>query len=307
MREMPKKQRSGSILNKYKTDIIILVVFAVIGAAVWGLHGSDFQVLNPGGEVAQKERNLLVVTVLLGLLVVIPVFVMTFVIAWRYREGNDKAKYSPELGGNKWAETIWWTIPCIIILSLAIIAWQSSHSLDPSKKLVSSVAPVKVQVIALDWRWLFIYPDYNIATLNYVEFPENTPVNFEITADAPMNSFWIPKLGGQIYAMPGMSTQLSLKAKQTGVFRGSSANLSGKGFSDMDFSAKSVSKQDFGQWIMSVKKAPVKLTVDQYLQISKPSTAKTAVNYSDSANHLYDKVVMKYMMPGMDMHGAYHD
>jgi cytochrome o ubiquinol oxidase subunit 2 len=304
---MTKKSGSGNKFRIHKIDIVILVVLAVIGAAAWALQGSDFQVLDARGEIAQKERNLLIVTVLLGLLVVIPVFVMTFVISWRYREGNRNAKYTPDVGGNTVAETIWWVIPCIIIFALALIAWQSSHSLDPSKKLVSSVKPINIQVIALEWRWLFIYPEQNIATLNYVEFPANTPVNFQITADAPMNSFWIPKLGGQIYAMPGMSTKLSLDAKETGVYRGSSANLSGDGFAGMDFAAKSVSTNEFASWVRKVKSAPSKLTVDQYLQIVKPNKENTAVNYSSSAGHLYDKVVMKYMMPGMDMHEAYHE
>lgn len=301
---MTKKRR---FIKKHKLDFIVLLVIALVAGAVMSLHVSDFQILNPKGQIADKQRNLLMITVFLGLLVIIPVYAMTFVIARRYREDNLKSKYTPDVDGNRLAETVWWGIPCAIILALAILTWNSSHALDPSKKLVSTLKPLNVQVIALDWRWLFIYPDQNIATLNYLKIPVNTPVNFEITADAPMNSFWIPKLGGQIYAMPGMSTRLSLEADSTGTFKGSSANLSGEGFADMDFSAISVDQAGFDSWVQTVRQAPVKLTVDQYLQIAKKSKDRTAVNYASSADHLYDKVVMKYMMPGMDMHEAYHE
>ena len=132
----------------------------------------------------------------LSLIVVIPVYIMLFLFAWKYREGNTKAKYSPDWDHSALLETIWWTVPLLLITILSVVTWNSSHDLDPFRPLNSSVKPVKIQVVALQWKWLFIYPEQNIASVNYVEFPVNTPVDFEITADAPMNSFWIPQVGG---------------------------------------------------------------------------------------------------------------
>jgi cytochrome o ubiquinol oxidase subunit 2 len=152
-------------------------------------------------------------------------------------------------------------------------------------------------VIALDWKWLFIYPEQRIATVNYVAFPEKTPVNFQITADAPMNSFWIPQLGGQIYAMPGMSTKLHLMADRTGEFRGSSANISGEGFAGMTFTAKSDTSAGFDRWVKSIKQSPNQLSLGTYDQLAKPSQDNPPMYYSLKEHNLYDIVVMKFMEP----------
>ena len=184
---------------------------------------------------------------LLSLVVVIPVFAMTIYIVWRYRESNQKAKYSPDWDHNSKVETIWWLIPTLLIVVLSVVTWNSSHSLDPFKPIKSSVKPLRVQVIALQWKWLFIYPEQGVASTNILELPVDRPINFEVTADAPMNSFWIPQLGGQIYAMAGMSTQLHLMASEAGTYAGASANLSGKGFAKMKFDTKAV--QFFGHEI----------------------------------------------------------
>ncbi|HVQ44824.1 MAG TPA: ubiquinol oxidase subunit II [Candidatus Saccharimonadia bacterium] len=254
-------------------------------------------VLNPKGTIAADERQLIVTATMLMLLIVVPVLVLTFVIAWRYRAGNTKATYAPDWDRSRKLETIWWLIPSALIVGLSVITWQSSHALDPSKPLASSVQPLKIQVVALQWKWLFIYPKQNIASVNFVELPVGTPVEFEITSDAPMNSFWIPQLGGQIYAMSGMSTHLHLRADAAGDYTGSSANLSGRGFAGMHFVARAEAPADFDNWVRSVKHSAPPLTFTSYEALARPSENQAPSPYSATPAGLYDEVVMQYMMP----------
>jgi cytochrome o ubiquinol oxidase subunit 2 len=287
-----------------KLSLIGLLVLGVVTLAAWYLHGTNIAVLNPKGPVAAQERNLIIFASLLSLLVVIPVFTLTAVIAWRYRESNSKARYSPELDHSRIAETLWWLIPSALILTLSVVAWDSSHTLDPYRPLTSTKPPITIQVVALDWKWLFIYPQLHIATVNYVQFPQQTPINFELTADAPMNSFWIPQLGGQIYAMPGMSTQLHLMADGAGSYRGLSANISGQGFAGMTFTAKSSSQADFDRWVGSVRQAPTSLNLASYNRLAAPSQNLPPTNYSPASGGLYDTIVDKYMLPTNQLTGA---
>ncbi|MGC1177035.1 MAG: ubiquinol oxidase subunit II [Candidatus Saccharimonadales bacterium] len=270
----------------------------LIGILAFYLRKSNFAVLNPMGEVAAKERNLLIFTVLLGLLVVVPVFIMTFTIAWKYREGNTKANYKPDWDHNLAAETLWWGIPSTIIVLLSVITWNSSHALDPHKPLSAAAPPMTIQVVALNWKWLFIYPRQGVASVNEVHLPVNQPVTFEITADAPMNSFWIPQLGGQIYAMPGMSTRLNLMATKAGAYKGSSANLSGKGFAGMKFTAIASSQTDLKLWLASAQRSSSALDAAAYHRLAQPSENNKPTLYSSAESALYDRVVMKYMVPG---------
>jgi cytochrome o ubiquinol oxidase subunit II len=284
--------------RKHKLGALAVLISAILGTLAYYLSHHTIDVLSPAGIVGQKEKHLMVITTLLGLVVVIPVFILTGYIAWTYREGNKAAKYSPSWDHNFKLEFIWWALPLAIISLLAVIAWKSSNELDPFKALSSSNKALNVQVVALQWKWLFIYPQQDIASVNMVRFPVNTPVNFQITSDAPMNSFWIPRLGGQIYAMSGMSTQLHLMADQTGSFNGSSANISGRGFAGMRFTAKSSSQADFDKWVSDVKKSAGKLSFDQYNQLSQPSEDNQVAFYSRPAANLYDSVMLKYMVPG---------
>jgi cytochrome o ubiquinol oxidase subunit 2 len=285
--------------QKYRIGFIVLVVLWFLGIIAWYLHGKNFAVLNPAGQVASKERHLVIITVLLGLLVIIPVYIMTFAIAWRYREGNKKAKYSPELAGNIYAETLWWGIPTAIILVLSVIAWQSSHALDPFKPLSTpGKQPMIIEVVALDWKWLFIYPDQGVASVNYIQFPVGTPVDFYITADAPMNSLWIPQLGSQIYAMPGMSTQLHLVADKAGDYYGSSANISGAGFAGMHFTASATSQTAYNNWLQIAKSSPSQLNANTYHRLAKPSQNNPTALYSAVDNNLFENILLKYMVPG---------
>jgi len=236
-------------------------------------------------------------TLLLGLLVIIPVFILLFSFAWRYREGNTKAKYSPNLTGNIFAETVWWGIPITIISVLAVVAWNTSHTLDPHRAIVATQPPMNIQVVALNWKWLFIYPQQQVASVNYLQLPVGQPVRFTITSDAPMNSFWIPQLGGQIYAMAGMATQLNLVADRAGSYQGSSANLSGKGFAGMRFIAKADSEQAFRRWLASARHSSAKLSLQNYNQLAKDSQNNPPKLYASVDSQLFNKIMLKYMGP----------
>src|SRR5579875_483326 len=199
------------------------------------LSGCHWDVLDPQGSIGVQEKSLMVTCVLLMLLVVVPVIVLTLVFAWHFRESNTRARYMPDFAHSVPIEIIVWVIPCLIILALGIITWNSTHTLDPYKRLASTQKPIRVQVVALDWKWLFIYPDLHFATVNQMAMPVGTPVDFTITSDTVMNAFFIPQLGTQIYAMGGMQTRLHLIADHAGTYRGISAKFSGDGFSDMHF------------------------------------------------------------------------
>jgi cytochrome o ubiquinol oxidase subunit 2 len=278
---------------KYFATAMTVAGAAVLLYVVAHIHG--IAILEPKGPIARQEFHLLVLSTVIMLFVVIPVFVLTVVISIRYRATNKEAKYLPDWDRDNRLESLWWGIPCAIIAALAVLAWTSSHTLDPYRPLSSSKPQMAVQVVAMDWKWLFIYPAQHIATVNYVEFPSGTPVAFQITSDAPMNSFWIPQLGGQIYAMAGMSTQLHLMADHPGTFNGLSANISGVGFAGMTFKAKSVSQGNFNNWVTQVQKSPNHLTALSYRNLSKPSQNNPVEYFATGDNSLYDNIVMKYM------------
>jgi cytochrome o ubiquinol oxidase subunit II len=282
---------------KLKVIVPLVAALAVVALAVWYLRGVNIPVMQPQGSIGHKERNLMVFTVLLGLLIIVPVFIMTIVIAWRYREDNTKAraKYTPEWDRHRLAEFTWWAIPFAIIAVLSVVTWTSTHDLDPWKPLASSAKTMKIQVVSLDWKWLFIYPEQQIATVNFVQFPAGTPVDFEITSDSVMNSFWIPQLGSQIYSMPGMSTHVHLVADKNGDYRGSSANISGEGFAGMKFVARASSRPDFDKWVQSVAHDSTTLTNSGYNQLAKPSKDNPRAFYALGDKKLYDTILGKYM------------
>jgi len=288
----------------------VILLSGIVGFVIFlyfyvGTH--NMGVFNPKGEVALAEMNLIVVTTLLMLIVVIPVFIMLAVFSFRYRASNPKAKYAPDWSNNTTLEVIWWTIPTIIILILGVMTWKSSHTLDPYRPLVSDTPPITIQVVALDWKWLFIYPEQNIAMINFVQFPVGTPVNFEITADAPMNSFWIPQLAGQIYAMQGMKTKLHLVASEAGDYDGLSANYSGAGFSGMKFVARASTKEEFEKWVDEVKNSPLALSSLEYGRLAEKSKNNAATYYSSVDENLYGNIIMKYMSPTKEKMSDTHE
>lgn len=283
--------------KKYKLLTAGGVTLVVILFIKHYLQKANFAVLSPAGTIGQGERHIMYLALLLSLLVIVPVFGLTLFITLKYRETNLKAKYAPEWDHNRLLETIWWGIPTVIILVLSIITWNSSHQLDPARPITSTNKTLKIQVVALQWKWLFIYPEQHIASVNFLQIPTNTPVNFEITSDAPMNSFWIPQLGGQIYAMPGMSTHLNLIASKVGNYRGSSANLSGAGFSNMTFTTRATSKAEFDAWALSTQHLNTIFTQAEYDLLALPSSYGKLAFYTMNDSGLYDRVVMKYMLP----------
>lgn len=279
--------------------ITFLVIAALIAAgyALWSyLKTQNIPVLQPQGSIGQNELNLLIFAAILSLVVIIPVFSIAIFIVFKYNAHNKNAKYSPDWDNNRTIEFIWWGIPIFLILVIATVTWISTHALDPYKPLDPTKPAIKIQVIALDWKWLFIYPEQDIATVNYVKFPIDTQIDFAITSDAPMNSFWIPQLGGQMYAMQGMVTHQHLDATTVGDFAGSSANISGPGFAGMKFVASSLTANDFTAWVNSIKSGQhPTLTKTSYASLAKPSKNNPTASYGAVDNHLFDTIVNKYM------------
>ena len=290
-------QKDKKIIFKRVVQVVVssLIAAVLIAIFVYVVQGRAIPVLDTHGTIANQQRDLILLTFGLGLLVVIPVLTMLFVIAYKYRAGNTKAKYQPEFDGHLGLEAVWWGVPCIIIIVLAIITGISSHALDPFKKLESTVEPVNVQVVALEWKWLFIYPDKGVATLNYLNIPENTPINLTLTSDSPMNSFWVPALAGQVYTMTGMSTKLHLMADSVGTYNGSSANISGEGFADMGFKVNSMTSSDFSKWVIASANSKTTLDSASYAKLAAQSKNDGEVTYMLMNNSLYNDIVMKYM------------
>jgi len=283
------------INKKHKIGIIVIAFVAIIAIFTLLIQGNNLQILNPQGTIADQQKDLLVFAALLSLLVVIPVFIMAGFIAYKYREGNTKSKYAPDWESNNALEAVWWGVPIILITILSVVTYRTSHSLDPFRPIEENSHKTKtIQVVALQYKWLFIYPEEKIATVNYFHMPEDTPVKFEITSDAPMNSFWIPQLGGQIYAMSGMSTELNLMAESPGSYDGYSANISGEGFADMKFNAVSQNQSDYLAWVNTTRAAGRTLDKQTYEELSRPGSSER-INYSAVVEGLYDTVVGKYM------------
>lgn len=282
---------------KHRLAILLISISAValLSTLVWHIRTANFAILEPAGLIALGERTLMVQVTLLMLIVVVPVLILTFMFAWHYRASNKNAVYKPEWESSPMDELVWWAIPCEIILVLAALTWSSTHLLDPKRPIDSHASPLIVEVVALDWKWLFIYPEEGIATVNLLKIPADRPIKFKITSDAPMNSFWIPQLGGQIYAMTGMSTELNLIAEKQGDYQGLSANYSGAGFADMKFTTHVVSPEDFDAWVRIVEKTPSALDNKQYEMLTQPSSKLPPTLYGSVEKNLYNTVVGSYM------------
>lgn len=291
-----KKPKKPVFYMLFFSGLILLFILAMQPLSVY--HFRDYiAVLFPKGVIALEERNLLLIIQALMLLIIIPVYILTFVFSWKYRAQNTKATYDPDLVDHPIAECIWWGIPLAMTLLIGVLMWIKTFELDPYKPIESDNKTMQIQVVALQWKWLFIYPEEKVASVNFLQIPVNTPVHFEITADAPMNSFWIPHLGGQIYAMPSMKTELHLIANEEGDFRGSSANISGEGFSGMHFITRASSEKAFGEWVESAKKSANSLDLKVYDQLAKPSKNNPLELFQLKDGTLFDQIIMKYMTP----------
>lgn len=291
-----QKKFVGPLL--FFTGVILFLILLMQPLSIYQFE-EYICVLFPTGLIGAEQLDLLLIIQGLMLLVIVPVFILTFIFSWKYRAYNPKHTYDPDLVDSVLAEVIWWGFPLILTIFIAVVTTYYTYNLDPFKPIVSEKKAKKIQVVALQWKWLFIYPEEKIATVNFLQIPKDTPIHFEITADAPMNSFWIPSLGGQIYAMPKMKTELYLIANKEGDFRGSSANISGEGFAAMNFITRASSEADYDAWIASVQRAPKKLSTDSYEELAKPNIDKANPVYRLENEALFDYVIDKYMQPKM--------
>lgn len=276
---------------------LVALILGVVGIVVV-LASENALVFHPKGLIAREQLELIVINLLLMLVIIIPTYILLFVIVWKYCIRNESAKHDSEHSFGPIGELVMWGLPSIIVAILAIVTWDRTHQLDPYKPLESEVKPMTVQVVAMNWKWLFIYPDLGIATLNYLYIPDRTPIHLRLTADAaPMNSFWVPQLSGQIYAMTGMSTQLHLMADAPGEYAGRAVEINGEGYAGMTFSVKSASKESFEDWVTQVKSSPDRLTEDVYNNLVKPSVNRSVILFSAVPKGLYHQIIHKYMYP----------
>ena len=295
-------------------NIVLLPLLAV-------LSGCNAVVLNPSGDVAIQERDLLLIATALMLLVIIPVIVLTVLFAWRYRASNKDARYEPDWSHSVHLELVIWALPLLIIVWLGALTWMGSHLLDPYRSIgrVSSEHPIdangktlEIEVVALDWKWLFIYPEYQLATVNESAAPVDRPIRFRITSSSVMNSFYIPALAGQIYAMAGMETKLHAVINKPGDYRGFSANYSGDGFSGMRFVFHGMAQADFDAWVKKAKTHRETLSRSRYLELARPSQNEPAQQFGAVDPDLYHAILNMCVEPatpcmdamqGMDMPG----
>jgi cytochrome o ubiquinol oxidase subunit 2 len=255
---------------------------------------SDAPLLDPKGPIALAERDLLFTAVALMLIVIIPVFVLAFWFTWRYRASNGNARYDPDWSYSARIDAVIWLVPALIVMALGVLLWTNTHKLDPFKRLESEAPPLEVEVVAQDWKWLFIYPAQEIAVVNQLVFPSQTPLSLKITSDTVMNSFFIPALGGQIYAMAGMETRLNLLADAPGRFLGQNTQYSGSGFSDQHFEAIAASQEDFDAWVAKVKQSPGRLDAAAYRALAMPSSKHPVTYYSAVERDLFHRIIAGY-------------
>lgn len=264
--------------------------------AAFSLGGcSTILLLNPKGPIGEAQRFLIIAAIALMAIVVIPVFIMAFWVPRNYRATNTDATYMPKWSYSVRIDAVMWAVPIVIVIFLAYLAWTRTHSLDPYKPIPSAHKPITIEAVSLDWKWLFIYPEYNIATVNELTFPVNVPLSFRLTSDTVMTSFFIPQLGSQMYAMGGMQTQLNLLADKPGTYAGQNNQISGIGYANMHFKANSVSAEEFQAWVEKVRQAPEKLDQERYEQLGKPNDGYYPVTYFSAVKpELFLSILRKY-------------
>jgi cytochrome o ubiquinol oxidase subunit 2 len=259
----------------------------LFAASLAGCEG----VLTPSGPIGAAEKIILIDSVAIMLAIVVPVIIATLGFAWWFRASNPRAFYLPEWAFSGQLELIVWAIPLLVITFLGGIAWFGSYALDPFAPLPGRGKPVEIEVVSLDWKWLFIYPDDGIATVNQLVIPAGSPVHFRLTSTGVMNSFFVPRLGSQIYTMAGMTTQLSLQADESGEFRGLSAQFSGDGFSDMNFMVRAVAPEDFTKWLADSKASGAGLDAAGYAELAKPSERVKPTTYGSVPAGLFQTII----------------
>lgn len=271
------------------------------------LGGCDMVVMNPMGDIAAQQRDLVVIATVLMLLIVIPVIALIVLFAWRYRASNEEADYRPDWDHSTMLELVIWSAPLLIIICLGAVTWTGTHLLDPyrplerlarGKPVSATVKPLEVQVVSLDWKWLFIYPEQGIATVNELAAPVDRPIAFRLTSSSVMNAFYVPTLAGMIYTMPSMETKLHAVINKPGNYQGISANYSGAGFSHMKFRFYGTSESEFDAWVGRIKAGGGELSRASYLALEKPSEKVPVMRFASVAPGLFDAVVNQCVKPG---------
>lgn len=272
--------------------LMLLVSLLSLGACDWALF-------DPKGPVAAQQSELIIWSALIMLVVVVPVIIMSIWFPIQFRASNEKSDYQPNWEHSNLIELVVWSIPLAIIIVLGTITYKTSHSMDPRAPLESDRDTMVVQVVAMDWKWLFIYPEYEIATVNEMAMPVDTPVEFLVTSDTVMNSFFIPQLGTQIYAMSGMENRVHLMASEEGIYPGMSANYSGFGFSGMKFNAIATDDAGFAAWVESVKQSPDVLTDERFKQLQEKTRDVKPMHFS-SVNPLLFSIIIEHYTGGLN-------
>ena len=257
----------------------VLVGWAALFALTCLGGCSTILLFDPKGPIGESERFVILAAIGLMAIVVIPVFIMAFWFPRKYRAANTASTYLPKWSYSAKIDLVMWAVPLAIVTVLAILAWTRTHALDPYKPIPSAETPINIEAVSLDWKWLFIYPDQNIATVNQITFPVKVPVSFKLTSDTVMTSFFIPQLGSQIYAMGGMQTRLHLLADKPGTYAGQNNQISGRGFANMHFQAQAVSPEEFQAWVQKVRQSKELLDLERYEQLAKPSPGYYPVTY----------------------------
>jgi cytochrome o ubiquinol oxidase subunit 2 len=289
-------------MNLFKS----LTRLSAVAAAALMLAGCDTLLLNAPGDVARQQGNLIIVATVLMLLIIVPVIALTLFFAWKYRASNTKATYKPDWDHSTQLELVIWSAPLLIIIALGSITWITTHTLDPYRKLdriaegrpiPEGVEPMVVEVVSLDWKWLFIYPEQGIATINELATPIDRPIHFKLTSSTVMNAFYVPALAGMIYTMPGMQTELNAVISDAGEYHGLSSNYSGAGFSGMRFAYHAYEQADFDAWVAKVKAAGQTLGRDGYLELEKPSQREPVRHFASVDGELYQAVLNRCVDP----------
>jgi cytochrome o ubiquinol oxidase subunit 2 len=269
---------------RYRFLPVAFIVAASLGGCTEGI-------LDPHGPVAAAEQQILFNSLAIMLAIVIPTIAATLGVAYWFRASNKRARYLPDFDYSDRLEALVWSIPAMTVILVGGVAWVGSHDLDPRRAIASTPKPVNVQVVSLDWKWLFIYPDQGIASVNRLIVPTDTPISFELTSSGVMNSFFVPQLGSQIYTMSGMATHLQLLADHPGTYRGMSAQFSGEGFADMRFTVEAVSPQEFAQWVIAARNSGPVLDTQAYEGLVEPSQAVAPLTYRSVAPGLFKTIL----------------
>jgi cytochrome o ubiquinol oxidase subunit II len=262
------------------------------------LMGCQSGVLDPKGFVGEANKTILIDSLAIMLAIVVPTIVATLGIAWWFRASNTKAKYLPDFAYSGRVELITWSIPLLTIILLGGVAWIGSHELDPAKPLPSKSPTLEVQGVSLDWKWLFIYPDQHVASVNQLVVPSGVPIHFALTSASVMNTFFVPQLGSMIYTMNGMSTQLNLIADEPGLFRGISGHYSGDGFSDMHFDVRAVPGDQFASWVASTRGNGPVLDAGSYAELARQTVNVRPFTYRDADGALFQRIITQQLPPG---------